>query len=145
MTLLTATLSTAALSCMIGCQSSQEMWLSLRERFVNMTMTSIVQMKIDLQNIQKGSESIDEYLQRIKDTRDQLVAVGVFIFDEDIVIVALRGLPSEYNTIKSVIRGRETLVSLKELCSQLRAEESILGGLAQTEGERRRSRHRRRQ
>ena len=126
MTLITATLSTAALSCVIGCQTSREMWTNLKERFSNMTITIIVQMKIDLQNIKKGPESIDLYLQRIKDCRDQLVVVGVLISDEDIVIVALLGLPSEYNTIKAVIRGRENLVSLKKLRSQLRAEESTL-------------------
>lgn len=42
------------------------------------------------------------------------------------MIVALQGLAFEYNTIKAVIRGRETLVSLKELRSQLRVEESTL-------------------
>ncbi|KAM1885022.1 hypothetical protein ACFX14_037751 [Malus domestica] len=126
MTFITATLSTAALSCVIGCQSSQEMWNNLRERFSNMTRTSIVQMKIDLQNIKKGSEFVDLYLRRIKDCRDQLAAVGVLISDEDIVIVALKGLPYEFNTIKAVIRGRENLVSLKELRSQLKAEEATL-------------------
>lgn len=54
-----------------------------------MTRTSIVQMKIDLQNIKNGPESIDVYLQPIKDCRDQLAVVGVLISDEDIVIVAL--------------------------------------------------------
>ncbi|KAM1697212.1 hypothetical protein TB1_030658 [Malus domestica] len=126
MTLITVTLSPAALSCVIGCQTSQELWTNLRERFANLSRTSIVQMKIDLQNIKKGPESIDEYLKRIKDARDQLSAVGVTISDEDIVIVALRGLPPEFNTIKAVIRGRENLVSLKELRSQLKAEESTL-------------------
>ncbi|KAM1891463.1 hypothetical protein ACFX14_034747 [Malus domestica] len=48
MTLITTTLSTAALSCVIGCKSSKEMWTSLRERFANMTRTSIVQLKINL-------------------------------------------------------------------------------------------------
>ncbi|KAM1489753.1 hypothetical protein ACFXTO_032966 [Malus domestica] len=102
------------------------MWTCLHERFANMTTTSIVQMKIDLQNIKKESENIDAYLQRIKDARDQLAAVGVFISNEDIVILALRGLPLEFNTIKAVIRGRENLVSLKELRSQLRVGESTL-------------------
>lgn len=126
MTLITATLSTAVLSCVIGCKSSQEMWTSLRERFANMSRSSIVQMKIDLQNIRKGPESIDVYLQMIKDARDHLAAVGVVMSDEEIAIVALRGLPPEYNTIKSIIHGRETLVSLKELRSQLKAEEDTL-------------------
>lgn len=54
-----------------------------------MTRTSIVQIKIDLQNIKKGSESIDLYLQQIKDCRDQLSVVGVLISNEDIVKVFL--------------------------------------------------------
>lgn len=52
-TLITVTLSPAALSCVIGCQSSKEMWINLKERFFSMTRASIVQMKIDLQNIKK--------------------------------------------------------------------------------------------
>lgn len=52
--------------------------------------------------------------------------MGVLILDEDIIIIALRGLPLKYNTIKVVIGGRENLVSLKKLRSQLRAEESTL-------------------
>lgn len=122
MTLVTATLSTTALSCVIGCL----IWTNLRARFPNLTRSSIVQLKIDLQNIKKGPKSIDDYLKRIKDDRDQLAAAGVVMCDEDVVIVALGGLPPEYNTIKAVIRGRESLVSLTELRSQLKAEESTL-------------------
>lgn len=62
MTLISATMSSSALSCIIGCQSSKDMWDNLRERFASVTRTSIVQMKIDLQNIKKGPESIDQYL-----------------------------------------------------------------------------------
>lgn len=46
--------------------------------------------------------------------------------NEDIVIVALRSLPMEYNTIKVVVQRRENLVSLKELKSQLKAEKVTL-------------------
>lgn len=91
-----------------------------------MTRTNIVQMKIDLQNIKKGSESIDLYLQRVNDCRDQLAVVGVLISNKDIVIITLDGLPPEFNTIKAVIRGKENLVSLKELRSQLKAKEATL-------------------
>ncbi|KAB2615109.1 hypothetical protein D8674_021697 [Pyrus ussuriensis x Pyrus communis] len=126
MTLIAATLSTSALSCIIGCQSSKEMWDNHRERFASVIRTRIVQMKIELQNIKKRPESIDQYLQRIKDSKDHLATLGVTISEEDIVIMALRGLPSEYNTIKVVIRGRENLVSLNELRSQLKAEEATL-------------------
>ncbi|KAL6288526.1 hypothetical protein ACE6H2_006036 [Prunus campanulata] len=126
MILITATLSFSAISFVIGSQSSREMWLNLKERFASISRTSIFQMKTDLQNIKKGPESIDQYLQKIKDSRDQLSAVGVDISDEDIMIFTLKGLPVEYNTIKAVIRGRESVLSMKELRFQLKAEESTL-------------------
>lgn len=126
MTLIFATLSPSALLCIIGCKSSKEMWMNLGEQFSSVTRTSIVQLKIDLQNIKKGQESVGAYLHRIKESKDQLDAAGVTIFYEDIVIVALRGLPNEYNTIKAVIHGRENLVSLKELRYQLKTEETTL-------------------
>lgn len=83
------TLIIATLSYVIRCTCSKQKWTNLCERFTNMTRTNIVQMKIDLQNIKKGYESIDDYLQRIKDARDQLATVGVAISDGDIIIVAL--------------------------------------------------------
>lgn len=53
MTLITTTLSPSALSCIIGCISSRQMWETLREIFASITKTNIVQLKIDLQNIKK--------------------------------------------------------------------------------------------
>ncbi|XP_021815955.1 uncharacterized protein LOC110758400 [Prunus avium] len=126
MALITATLSASAISCIIGSQSATDMWTSLKERFADVSRASIFQMKTDLQNIKKGSESIDQYFQRIKDAKDQLSTVGVDISDEDIVILALKGLPSEYNTVKAVIRSKKKVVSLKDCRSQLKAEEATL-------------------
>lgn len=42
MTLIFATLSSSALSCIIRCKSSQEMWTNLLERYSSVTCTSIV-------------------------------------------------------------------------------------------------------
>ena len=54
------------------------------------------------------------------------MAAGVYFADEDIVILALNGLPAEYNTFRCVVRGRESVISLKEFRSQLLAEERIV-------------------
>lgn len=75
-------------------------------------------MKFELQTIMKGNDSITVYLQRIKEAGDYLSAVEVYFVDDDIVILALNGLPSEYNTIRYVIKGREIVISLKYLRSQ---------------------------
>jgi hypothetical protein len=69
-------------------------------------------MKSELQNIKKGSEPVSHYLQKIKDVRDHFSAAGVYFEDDDIVILALNGLPSDYNTFRCIIRGRDnTFVS----------------------------------
>ncbi|KAM2699832.1 hypothetical protein EV1_038651 [Malus domestica] len=122
MQLITATLSPVALSCAIGSKSSQDLWIRLKEQFSTVSKTSIFQMKSNLQTIKKGSDSVSQYLHRIKEARDYLSAAGVYFADEDIVILALNGLPSEYNTFRCVIRGRENVISLKEFRSQLLAE-----------------------
>ncbi|KAM2192741.1 hypothetical protein ACFX1Q_028394 [Malus domestica] len=126
MQLITATLSPIAMSCAIGSTSSKDLWFRLKEQFSTVSRTSIFQMKSNLQTIKKGSDSISQYLHRIKEARDYLSAAGVFFADEDIVILALNGLPAEYNTFRCVIRGRESVISLKDFRSQLLAEEIIV-------------------
>nr|XP_008370143.2 uncharacterized protein LOC103433657 [Malus domestica] len=88
------------------------------------TACCIFQLKTKLQNITKGTYSVSTYLQRIKDVRDHLSAAGVTFGDDDIVKLALKGLPSEYNTFRTVIRGKENVITLKEFRSQLLAEEA---------------------
>ncbi|KAM2076671.1 hypothetical protein ACFX1T_039381 [Malus domestica] len=117
MQLITATLSPTGISCAIGSTSSKELWTRLKEQFSTITRTSIFQLKSELQTIKKGNDSIIVYLQKIKEARDLLFAAGVFFDDDDIVILTLNGLPAEFNTIRSVIQGCETVISLKDLRS----------------------------
>jgi hypothetical protein len=126
MQLLIATLSSTAISYVIGCISSHDMWVQLQDRFSTVTKARIFQMKSELQTIKKGSEPVSQYLQRIKDARDHLSAAGVYFEDEDIVILALNGLSSDYNTFRCMVRGRDNVLSLKDFCSQLLAEEATI-------------------
>ncbi|KAM1026446.1 hypothetical protein ACFX2C_039460 [Malus domestica] len=126
MQLVTATLSPVAMSCAIGSASSRELWTRLKEQFSTVSKTSIFQMKSNLQTIKKGSDSVTRYLQKIKEARDYLSAASVFLDDEDIIILALNGLPPEYNTFCTVVRGRESVMTMKEFRTQLLAEEEIV-------------------
>ncbi|CAN6559272.1 unnamed protein product [Malus baccata var. baccata] len=45
----------------------------------------------------------------VADVRDHLSAAGVIFEDDDIVILALKGLPSEYNTFRTVNGNHETI------------------------------------
>ncbi|KAI5321663.1 hypothetical protein L3X38_030734 [Prunus dulcis] len=100
MLLLSTTLFASAISCVIGSTNAREMWLTLKERFAIITKPSIFLLKTCLYNMKKGLDSIAQYLNHIKDARDQLSCVGVHFADEDIIILALNGLPTEYNTFR---------------------------------------------
>lgn len=83
-------------------------------------------MKIELQNIKKWSKSVFVYLQKIKDVRDHLAVAGLLFEDDDIIILALKRLPADFNTFRCAIKGRENGISLKDLKSELLAEEAII-------------------
>lgn len=69
---------------------------------------------------------MSQYLHHIKEARDYLSATGVHFADEDIVILALNDLPAEYNAFRCVIRGRESVIPLKDFRSQLLAKKAIV-------------------
>jgi hypothetical protein len=126
MQLIIATLSSTAISYVIGCVSSHDMWIQLKDRFSTITKARIFQMKSELQTIKKGSDTVSQYLQKIKDARDHLSAAVVYFEDDDIVILALNGLPSDYNTFRCMVRGRDNVLSLEDFRSQLLGEEATL-------------------
>ncbi|PRQ57094.1 putative RNA-directed DNA polymerase [Rosa chinensis] len=131
--LLMATLDEDIMEIIVGSKSSYEAWLALLERFSTSSRANIIQLKTDLQTIKKGADSIDKYLLRIKHARDQLSSVGVNLIDEDIVVVTLNGLPEEYSMIKTVIRARDSPISLKDFRAQLLAAERDIEGLLSTQ------------
>ena len=58
-----------------------------------------------LHNIKKEStNSVNSFLQKVKDTRDRLAAVGVQIDKEEILHIVLKGLPHEYHAFSTTIR-----------------------------------------
>ncbi|KAL6204284.1 hypothetical protein ACLB2K_021552 [Fragaria x ananassa] len=121
MSILAATLSNDALSFVIGRKSSKEIWCRLKEKYVDDSWYNIAKLKTSLDNIQKGSDSIDMYLLRVKSFCDQLAVMGVDMADEDIIEPVLHGLSSEFAVIKAIIRFKtlNSSVSMKDLRSLL--------------------------
>lgn len=78
-------------------------------------------LKGEIHNIKKGTDSMDVYLQRIKVVRDKLMVVGVLIDDEELLHIALKGLPKDFNSFRSAIRTRSTQLTFDELTTLLNA------------------------
>ena len=57
-----------------------------------MTNAQIIELRIQIQTIKKGSQTAQDYLRRIKFQSDQLEAAGEPVTDKDLVLYKLGGL-----------------------------------------------------
>ena len=83
-------------SLVVGINNASEVWNTLEQRFASTSRANILNLKIELHNIKKGTDTINGFLQRIKAARDQLLAIGVIVDNEELLCIVLRGLPKEY-------------------------------------------------
>uniref|UniRef100_A0A2N9HE34 Integrase catalytic domain-containing protein n=1 Tax=Fagus sylvatica TaxID=28930 RepID=A0A2N9HE34_FAGSY len=126
LSLLYSTLSSSVLAMVVGLSTSQEVWDKLEERFTCTARANVLNLKLELQSIKKGNESVNSYLQRIKTVRDKLSAVGVHSDHEELLHVILKGLPKEYAPFASAIRTRDGILSLEKLLVLLQTEEQSM-------------------
>ena len=65
LTLLYSTLTSPVLAMVIGLSTSQEVWNTLEERFTSTAWANVLNLKLELQSIRKGNESMNSYLQSV--------------------------------------------------------------------------------
>ena len=126
LTFISSTLSPSILSLIVGCTSALKVWKVLENRFSSISRSHVMNLKGELHNLKKGTDSVDAYLWKIKVVRDKLLAVGVVLDDEEFLHITLKGLPKEYNAFRSTIRTRSTPLSFDELSTMLNGEEESL-------------------
>ena len=124
--MISATLSQLALSLVISQKSAKGVWDSLERRYTSMSRTNVLGLKRDLNNIKKNIDSISVYMQKIKECKDKLEAVGVIMEDEELLHIVLDGLPQNFYHLCSTMRTRSDDVSFEQLLVLLTAEEKSL-------------------
>ncbi|BBH09514.1 hypothetical protein Prudu_022027 [Prunus dulcis] len=83
LSLLIASLSDEALEYVIGSQTAREAWLHLCDRYASVSRARINHLKTELQTAQKGGDSIERFLLRLKHIRDQLRAAATVLIARD--------------------------------------------------------------
>ncbi|KAB2605268.1 hypothetical protein D8674_004985 [Pyrus ussuriensis x Pyrus communis] len=126
LSLLLATLSDDAIEYVVGCKTSHEAWTALQDRYMSVSKASVNHLKAELHTMQKGGDTIDKYLLRLKTIKDQLQAAGEKVSDNDLIIAALTGLPSDYDMIRTVILAQDSTITLKEFRAQLIGAEKTI-------------------
>lgn len=122
MSCISGTLSSAVYPVVINCGSSRETWSNIEKRFTSLSRSHVHQLKNRLTATVKGSNTMDVYLQQIKNLNDQLSLAGSQIDSEDLVLITLNGLSDDYCAFKTSIRTRSTPIAMEELCALLLSE-----------------------
>ncbi|KAM1666352.1 hypothetical protein ACFX14_045629 [Malus domestica] len=120
---LNSTLSEEIIPFTVGVSSSRDLWLKLEQRFGGISDAHIHQLRSRLQSLQKGSQSISEYLQQIKAISDSLTAAGASVSDRDLIAATLHGLPEEFDSFVDSITLCLSSTTLDELHGLLLTKE----------------------
>ena len=87
--------------------------------YTNRSRTQIMSLKEHLSSITKGDSNVYDYLHSIHSVTDELVLIGHFVDDLDLVIMALKGLGYAYHEFCAVISTCDTPLLFDELFDKL--------------------------
>ncbi|KAI0510984.1 hypothetical protein KFK09_011600 [Dendrobium nobile] len=118
-----STISPTLLPYVITSTTAQEVWTILKRRLQSMSRSQVIQLKNELHHIQMNNLTMQQYISQIKNIVDNIVASGMKIDPEDIILYILNGLPSTYNSFKTTIRTSPLPIDLDNLYSLLCSEE----------------------
>ena len=90
LSLINSTLTPQVFSLAVGITSSREVSNTLEKRYTSTSRANILNLKLELQSLKKGNDSMNGFLQKIKIARDKLLAVGVIVDNEELICIVLR-------------------------------------------------------
>ncbi|OVA01035.1 hypothetical protein BVC80_989g24 [Macleaya cordata] len=121
-----ATLTEAVFSEVHGLPTSRAVWEFLEAKYASQHAARAIQLRLDLQQIQRGNQSINEYLLKIKRISDALNSSSSPVPEVDLIFNTLRGLGPDYAAFYAAITTQPTLPSFVHLQSLLLQYESHL-------------------
>ena len=114
-TFINFTLSPSILAFIVGQKSGRRVWKILEKRFASVSWSHILSLRNELMSVKKGLESMNTFFQWIKEIHDKLGVVVVCVDQEELIHLALKALPPEYDACCSAIQTRNDVVTLEEL------------------------------
>ncbi|KAK2969476.1 hypothetical protein RJ640_022190 [Escallonia rubra] len=125
----TATLTKDVLQEVHELTSSRDVWLILELRFLDQSTAKELQLKLQLQSLKKGHQSMAQYLRTLKSLANSLSAINSPVSNKDLVIYALAGLSSGYESFITNVTNNNTVLSFDDLRTRLLYHEQRLNHL----------------
>ncbi|KAF5180065.1 Copia-like polyprotein/retrotransposon, partial [Thalictrum thalictroides] len=119
-----ATLTQPVLGQVASLSTSREVWHSLEASFASQNQARVLQLRLQLQTIKKGSLTMTEYVDQVRSICDSLAMILLPVSDSDMVLHTLAGLGPDYEPFVTSMTTRQSLPTFVELHAYLLAQES---------------------
>lgn len=103
---LQASLSPSILPSVIGCRYTFQLWDTIHQTFQSKTKAQARQLRTELRTLKKGSSTITDFLAKVKSISDSLLSIGESVSTQDQLDVILEGLPSEFDSLTTIINSK---------------------------------------
>jgi histone deacetylase 1/2 len=123
---LQSTLSSEILTRFLGSHHTYELWGKIVSYFHKQLRAKARQLRVELRNTTLENRTIQEYLLRIRLLIDNLISIGDPLPLNQHLDVILEGLPTEFNTVISVIESKFDIIEMNEVEALLLAHEARL-------------------
>ena len=121
-----SSLSKSLMTHIIGLSTAHDVWLTLKRMFSSQSKARIMQIRYQLSTLKKGSFSVTEYFQKLKQLVDTLAAVHHPLDDFEVNSYLLAGLSSDYESMIASIQMLAAPMSLDEIYGHLLTHEQRL-------------------
>uniref|UniRef100_A0A803P919 Reverse transcriptase Ty1/copia-type domain-containing protein n=1 Tax=Cannabis sativa TaxID=3483 RepID=A0A803P919_CANSA len=98
---LLSSMTVSLLTRMVGCHTARQIWANLEKHFTLKVSSKILEFRTQLQNLKKGTLSLNDYLLKVKQHVDLLASVGEVLRDRAHIAAIFKGLPTNLATSKT--------------------------------------------
>ncbi|XP_073259761.1 uncharacterized protein [Populus alba] len=108
-----SSLMPAIMAQIIDYNTSHTTWNALEKTFSSSSKARIMQLRLELQSMKKGSLSMIDYIIKVKGAADNLATIGELVLEQDQIMNLLRGLKSDYNAVVTAINIRDDKIFIE--------------------------------
>ncbi|KAL5789768.1 hypothetical protein ACOSQ2_004656 [Xanthoceras sorbifolium] len=122
---LLGTLSPSVLGQVTRCITSLEMWTKLERVYSQQSIARILQLRQQLQSIKKGSDSISDFVLKLKNIGDVLLEAGEDVSERDLLLALMNGVGHEYDSVLCSKPGHGALQCYRHFDQQFQGLPSV--------------------
>nr|TKS03747.1 magnesium transporter [Populus alba] len=124
--ILFSTISENVLIQVVSYTTSAAIWCALAKSFSSQSRARVIQLRTELVNTRKGSQSAHDFFMQIKRMTDELAVAGHALHCDEIISYLLSGLGHDYDSLVTAITARTDPVTLEEVYALLLTTEARL-------------------